>query len=388
MAVLMSGDVIDRQDVISLLSDLVRIPSVHPRMGGGGEAEMARYLAERLRGLGLRPAVTEVQPGRPNVAVTLPGRPGGMHLLFEAHTDTVPPSTGQADPFTPRLEGERLYGRGSCDTKASVTAAFLALASILSARERRATVTMAFTMGEELCHQGARYLVASGFRADGAVIGEPTGLDVVAAHKGVARWKMVATGRSAHSSNPEKGCNAIVKMATLIRALEDRLIPELRRRAHPLLGPPTLSVGRIEGGLQVNVVPDRCTIELDRRLLPGETWASVEDELEAVLAPLRAGDPELHVTIEKPYQQVQPMATPPDAPIVRLAAEAARRIDGEHPVRGVAYCTDGAELSAAGIPCVVLGPGDIAQAHTATEYVEIQQVVKAAAIYREMILSA
>ena len=385
----MSGDVIDRTEVVDLLSDLVRIPSVHPRMGGGrGEAEVARYLADRLRALELSPKVTDVHPGRPNVLVTIPGETGGRHLLFEAHTDTVPPSTGQTDPFVPRIEGDRLYGRGSCDTKASVAAAFSALASVLPLRERRATISVAFTMGEELGHEGAKQLAASGFRADAAVIGEPTGLDVVAAHKGAVRWRMMTVGRSAHSSNPEKGCNAIVKMAAVIRALEDRLIPTFKERRHPLLGPPTLCVGRIEGGLQVNIVPDRCAIELDWRILPGETWDSARKELEAVLAPARAEDPELHVEIEEPYQSFAGLETRLDAPIVRLAREAVRRIDGEHPVRGVAYGTDGAELSPAGIPCVVLGPGDIAQAHTSTEYVEIQQVVKAAAIYREMMLSA
>ena len=385
----MSSDLIDRTEVVNLLSDLVRIPSVHPRMGGGkGEAEVARYLADRLRALGIMPKVTDVHPGRPNVLVTIPGQTGGRHLLFEAHTDTVPPSTGQADPFVPRIEGDRLYGRGSCDTKASVAAAFSALASVLPLRERRATISVAFTMGEELGHEGAKQLAASGLRADGAVIGEPTGLDVVAAHKGAVRWRMVTIGRSAHSSNPEKGCNAIVKMAGVIRVLERGLIPALRERRHPLLGPPTLCVGGIEGGLQVNIVPDRCAIELDWRILPGETWDYARKELEAVLAPARAEDPELHVEVEEPYQSFAGLETPVDAPIVRLAREAVRRIDGEHPVRGVAYGTDGAELSPAGIPCVVLGPGDIAQAHTSTEYVEVQQVVKAAAIYREMMLIA
>ncbi len=380
---------IDRADVIALLSDLVRIPSVNPRVGGGtGEAEIARYLADRLRALGLRPTVTEVHPARPNVLVTVPGQAGGRHLLFEAHTDTVPPSTGQLDPFTPRMEGEKLYGRGSCDTKASVVAAFLALASILPVRERRTTLSVAFTMGEELGHEGAKHLAAAGFRADAAVIGEPTGLDVVAAHKGVLRWKMVTVGRSAHSSNPEKGCNAILKMARVIRALEDRLIPRLRERSHPLLGSPTLSVGRIEGGLQVNIVPDRCTVELDWRILPGESWGAARRELEAALEPACAEDPELRVVIDEPDQAFAGMETPLDAPIVRLAQEAVRRIDGEHPVRGVAYGTDGAELSPAGIPCVVLGPGHIEQAHTSSEFVDIQQVLKAAAIYREIMLTA
>ena len=176
------------------------------------------------------------------MVVTVPGKAGGQHLLFEAHTDTVPPSTGQVGAFTPRVEGDRLYGRGSCDTKASVAAAFVALASVLPLRERGATVTLAFTMGEELGHDGAKFLAASGLRADGAVIGEPTGLDVVAAHKGAVRWRMVTVGKPAHSSTPEKGCNAIVKMAAVIRALEERLIPDLGRRRHPLVGSPTLCV--------------------------------------------------------------------------------------------------------------------------------------------------
>ncbi|MBI4573472.1 MAG: M20 family metallopeptidase [candidate division NC10 bacterium] len=385
----MSSGAIDRTEVVDVLSDLVRIPSVNPHMGSGtGEGAIARYLTDRLRGLGLTPSVTEVQAGRPNVLATVTGKPGEQHILFEAHTDTVPPSHGQADPFTPRLEGDRLYGRGSCDTKASIAAMFMALRSVLPLRERGATISVAFTMGEELGHEGAGHLAASGFRPDAAVVGEPTSLDVVSTHKGIARWRMAATGRSAHSSNPEQGCNAIVKMATVIRALEERLIPRLRQGTHPLLGPPTLSVGRIEGGLQVNVVPDRCSIEVDRRLLPGESWAIVQGELETALAPLRAEDPDLQVVIEEPYQLFGSMQTPADAPIVRLAREAVRRIDGEHPVRGVAFCTDAAELSRAGIPCVVLGPGDIAQAHTSAECVEVQQVMKAAAIYREMMLAA
>ncbi|MBI3084357.1 MAG: M20 family metallopeptidase [candidate division NC10 bacterium] len=385
----MTGEIIDRTEAISLLSELVRIPSVNPQMGGGaGEGEIAGYLADRLRALSLAPTVTEVQPGRPNVLATAPGKQGGVHLLFEAHMDTVPPSHGQAGPFTPRLDGDRLYGRGACDTKASIAAMFMALASALTVRERRATISVAFTMGEELGHEGVAHLVASGFRPDAAVVGEPTGLDVIAAHKGVVRWKMVTTGRAAHSANPREGCNAIVKMATVIRALEERLIPRLRERAHPLLGPPTLSVGRIEGGLQVNVVPDRCTIELDRRLVPGEIWLEVRREVEAVLAPLCAEDPDLKGPIQEPYQNKPCMETPLDATVVRIAEEAVRRVDGHHPVRGVAFCTDAANLSAVGVPCVVLGPGHIAEAHTSTEYVEIQQVMQAAAIYREIMLSS
>ena len=376
---------IDRQDAINLLSDLVRIPSVNPRMSpGAGEEEIARYLAERLRALGLTPTITEVHPRRPNVLVTLQGRPGGPHLLFEAHTDTVSPSHGQLEPFNPRLEGDRLSGRGACDTKASVAAMLLALQQLLPCRERETSVSLAVTMGEELGHEGVAHLLGSGFRADAAVVGEPTGLDIVTAHKGALRWKLVASGRAAHSSNPQEGVNAIVKMALVVRAIHDRLAPQISRRTHPLLGAPTLSVGRIEGGLQVNVVPDRCSIDVDRRTLPGETWAQVRGEVEALIASLQTEDPELRVTIEEPYVNLGSLETPPDAPIVRLAQEAVRRIDGQHPIRAVAYGTDAAELSTAGTACVVLGPGSVEQAHTSSEYVEIQQVVKAVAIYGEI----
>ena len=378
---------IERAQAVGLLSDLVRIPSVNPRMGGGaGEGALARFLAEYLRGLGLTPVVTEVEPGRPNVLTTLPGKPGGTHLLFEAHLDTVSPSHGQVGPFAPRLDGDRLYGRGACDTKASMAAMLLAAKAILGARERGTTVSLVFAMGEENGFDGARHLAASGFRADGAVVGEPTGLDVVAAHKGVVRWHMTTTGKSAHSATPQAGINAIGLMARLVQALDDRLLPQLGRRRHPLLGSPTLSVGRITGGLEANVVPDRCTIDLDRRLLPGETWASVRGELEELLASLAGELPDLHVTIGDPYLESQGMEAPVDSAIVRMAEEAVRRIDGGHPIRGVPYCTDAACLAAVGIPCVVLGPGHIEQAHTKAEYVDVQQVVKAAAIYRELML--
>ena len=378
---------IEREKAISLLSTLVRIPSVNPRIGGGdGEGALAAFLADYLGQLGLSPEVSEVQPGRPNVLATAPGLPGGRHLLFEAHLDTVPPSSGQAEPFTPRLEGDRLYGRGACDTKAAIAGMLLALEEALAAVNRIPTVTVAFTMGEELGHEGARQLASGGIRVDGAVVGEPTGLDIIAAHKGVLRWRMRVTGISAHSSAPERGINAIGRMAVLIRAIEDRLLPALAVRPHPVLGPPTLSIGRIAGGTGINVVPDRCTIDLGRRLLPGESWVDVEEEIQDLVVEacqeLLGGD----VQIEAPYQQTPGMETAPDHPLVRLTEEAVRRVDGHHPVRGVAYCTDASDLALAGIPCVVLGPGHIDQAHTAAEYVEIQQVLKAAAIYRELML--
>jgi succinyl-diaminopimelate desuccinylase len=380
---------IDNTEVVDLLSALVRIPSVNPRMGGGaGEGELAGFLAERLRALGVAPIVTEVQPGRPNVLGTARGKPGGKHLLFEAHLDTVSPSHGHVDPFVPRVEGERLYGRGACDTKGSMAAMLVAFASALQSTEHDLTISVAFLMGEEIGHEGAQHLAASGFRPDAAVIGEPTGLDVIVAHKGVLRWRMTTNGKSAHSANPQFGVNAIGMMARLIRSLEAELIPTLDARRHPLLGPPTLSVGRIAGGREVNVVPDRCTIDVDWRLLPGESWNTVRAEMDSLLARIAAEVPGFDAVMEHRYQENAAVETAMGHPIAQMAIEAVQRVDGRHAVRGVSYCTDATCLSAAGIPCVVLGPGHIEQAHTGTEYVEIQHVVKAAAIYREMMLGA
>lgn len=378
---------IDRTEIVDLLSALVRIPSVNPRMGGGsGEEPLARFVAGRLRAMGVSPAVTEVEPGRPNVVATARGKPGAGHLLFEAHLDTVSPSLGQTDPFVPRLEGDRLYGRGACDTKGSMAAMMVAFASALGCTERDLTVSVAFLMGEEIGHEGARHLATTGFRADGAVIGEPTDLDVIVAHKGVVRWRMTTVGRSAHSATPQDGVNAIGMMARLVRGLETQLVPRLDARRHPLLGSPTLSVGRIAGGREVNVVPDQCTIDVDRRLLPGESWASVRAEIETVVSAVASETPDFSATIEPPYQENGAMETAEDSPIARRAIAAVRRVDGQHHIRGVSYSTDGTWLSAVGIPCVVLGPGRIEQAHTGAEYVDISQVVTAAATYREMML--
>jgi acetylornithine deacetylase len=267
-----------------------------------------------------------------------------------------------------------------------MAAMLAAFASAVLAPERVASISVAFLMGEEIGHEGAQHLAASGFRPDEAVIGEPTGLDVVVAHKGVLRWRVTTTGTSAHSANPGAGVNAIGMMARLIRNLETELIPTLGTHRHPLLGSPTLSVGRIAGGREVNVVPDRCTIDVDRRLLPGESWTTVRDELDGLMASIATEVPGFEAIVEPPYQENTAVETDAASPIARLAIEAVRRVDGPHPVRGVSYCTDATYLSAAGVPCVVLGPGHIEQAHTGTEYVDIRQVVKAAAIYREMML--
>jgi len=243
------------------------------------------------------------------------------------------------------------------------------------------------SVDEEHAFQGIRHFLKAGFSAQGAVVGEPTELDLVIAHKGMVRWRMVVTGKAAHSSKPREGINAITKMARIINRIEEQMQPRLSQTSHPLVGPPTLSIGKIEGGIQINIVPDRCVIELDRRLIPGEDADSVLASFEELLAEMRVQDPELQVAMEEPFLLDYPLETEEKEEVVNLAKAAITKILGQARVKGVPYGTDGSKTARAGIPTIVLGPGSIDQAHTAAEFVEIEQVVKATEIYARMMLA-
>ena len=380
---------IDVAALTQTLADLVAIPSVNPKLHGGpGEGPIGEYGAGWFAEHGLRCEAREVEPGRRNILGWLDGTLGDRVLLCEAHMDTVPPVAGQVEPFIPRRANGRLHGRGACDTKASLAAMLHALAAVKASGARpRHTLCLAATIGEEMAHQGIRHLVDSGFRPAAAVVGEPTNLEVIIAHRGGVRLGITTKGRAAHSSKPSEGLNAIVKMAEVIRALDRQLAPRLLERRHPLVGPATLSVGTIRGGLQSNVVPDRCQIDVDRRLNPGETPQAAVAEIEALLRGLQANDPDLQWELEVPPYTPVPMETRPDAKIVEVARQAVEATLGRVAVGGVAYGTDASPLSAVGVPCVVLGPGDIAQAHSIEEFVDLAQVAQAAEIFATVMLS-
>src|SRR5205085_1020835 len=212
-------------------------------------------------------------------------RPGARRtVLLEAHQDTVPADNMTIDPFGARVEGGRLYGRGACDVKGGMAAMLAAFARLVREKPAGAAdVILACTVDEEHTFTGVTRLVESGLRADAAVVAEPTCLKIVHAHKGVIRWHLETTGRSCHSSSPEQGVNAIYRMGRVLTGIE-RYADRLRAsRSDLLLGPPTISVGRVEGGTSVNTVPDRCRIEIDRRVIPGEDAAAAPADLEAFL---------------------------------------------------------------------------------------------------------
>lgn len=275
-----------------------------------------------------------------------------------------------------------MYGRGSCDTKGGLAAMLHALKALRDSGLRpSASVWLVAAVDEEHTFRGVVKFLEKGVRADGAVVAEPTDLQTVVASKGCLRWRLRTRGRAAHSSKPHLGVNAIVQMAKLIVATEEKFSAVFQKQQHPLLGSPTLSVGIIQGGTQVNQVPDSCTIEVDRRLIPGETREKVWHEFETLLAELRAREPDLDVEMEPPHLEDHPLETSAEERIVRVVSKISEEVRGHCRVMGVPYGSDASKLARAGIPSIILGPGSIDQAHAAEEYVELAQVAHAAEIY-------
>ena len=368
-------------ELVALLRELVAIPSMNPYraddLGGGfGEAAIAARVADFLRDAGLAVEVTDVSPGRPNVVADLDGPLGGDPLLFVAHLDTVPVEGMTIPPFDAEVRDGCVHGRGACDNKGSLAAMLVALRRVAHDASNRHPIRFAATCDEESGFTGIDAFVASRPQALAAFVGEPTALDVIIAHRGAVRCQLITHGKSAHSSHPDKGINAIYRMTPILAELEALAGRLAHHPPHPLTGTPTLSVGIIQGGTTINTVPDRCLIEVDRRTLPGESlddaWAPIHDVAS------RHGATVEVVTCLPAFEM------PRDAPVVRRAAAAVEAVLGRAAVVGAPYGTEAATLVQAGIPAVVLGPGRADKAHAADESVPIPQLEAACRIYRHV----
>jgi acetylornithine deacetylase len=370
--------------VLQTLADLVRINSVNSSYDGGpGEREIAGYVRRFFEQRGIEVWEEEVFPGRPNVIARLPGRDPGRRLVLEAHTDTVSVKGMTIPPFEPLILDGKMYGRGSCDTKAGLATMMHAMASLKAdGITPPCEVLLAAVVDEEFSYRGVVKLCES-LKADAAIVAEPTEMRAVIATKGVLRCRIVVRGKSAHSSKPHLGVNAITHMARVIAAIEadnDRMAAV----QHPLVGCGTCNVGVINGGVQVNFVPDICAIEIDRRLLPGER----ADDAVAHYRQLLQGIAGITAEVEEPLLLVdEALDTPVGSAVVQTASRVLREMGLNPDPCGVPFGCDASKLSRAGIPSIVFGPGSIDRAHTVDEYVELDQVEQALEFQRRFILS-
>ncbi|HEV2691663.1 MAG TPA: M20/M25/M40 family metallo-hydrolase [Verrucomicrobiae bacterium] len=357
-----------------LLAEIIALPSVNPaflppRHPFAGEHRVADFLASTAARAGLEIEYQPVLPGRRNfIARLLPKNSIRQTILLAPHLDTV---GADGTRFIPQRKNGRLHGRGACDTKGSVAAMLSALCELAESRSRPQSTQIVFAglMDEENAQAGSRALADSGFQADLAIVGEPTKLQVVTAHKG-SLWLQLATeGKAAHGATPHLGKNAVHEMARIVDVIETQYAAQLKKKKHKLLGNATVNVGKISGGTQPNIVPDVCTIEIDRRTLPGETDKSVRREIAALLAAKK-----LSATFSSAkHAPALSLETDPKLPLVQSFL---RSVKQSRPA-GVDYFCDAAVLAAGGIPSVVFGPGDIAQAHTVDEWISLAELERA-----------
>ena len=376
-----------------LLAELIALPSVNPAFApaavssSGKSADAARYgeknVADFLMSIagrsGLEVEFQKVLPERYNIIARL--QPKGrttQTILLAPHLDTV--DAGRLG-FIPQRKNGKLHGRGACDTKGSVAAMLTALCELAESRSRpqKTAIVFAGLIDEEHVQAGSRALTGAQFKADLAIVGEPTKCQVVTAHKGSLWLQLETHGRAAHGAKPHLGNNAVHSMAKVVDVLETEYAARLRERKHPLLGAATVNVGTIIGGRQANIVPDRCEISIDRRTLPGETVAGVSREITAVLA-----ERKLAVRFASlKLAPALPMETDAKLPLVRQFF----RSTGQSQPVGVDYFCDASVLSAARIPSVVFGPGDISQAHTADEWISLAQLERAKSLLLKFLKS-
>ncbi len=377
----MSRVIVNEKETLALLKKLVRVNSVNPDMKGPGEGEMAEVVYEEMDRIGLRVRRQRVAKDRFNVVGTLQGEGGGRSLMLNGHLDTVGVENMIVPPFRPVVKGDCLYGRGACDMKGPVAAMIAAAKAVLEAGVRlRGDLVLTFVVDEEYMSRGMQQLVKR-FKADAAIVGEPTGMEVGVAHKGFVWLEAKSSGKAVHGSVPEAGVDAIMKMSDFLQGLR-KLAESYKLRKHRLLGSPIIHTSMIEGGQDWAIVPGSCTLRFERRTLPGETPRDVVKEVESVIGDVAARDPSFKGEV-RPVFQGSPMEISRDEPIVKSLRKACVQVAGHKPkMVGMPFWTDAAILTDKGkMPSCLFGPGDIHSAHTVDENIELKSVYRAAEIY-------
>lgn len=381
---------IDRKFLIEILSGLVRINSINPSLvsGGAGEAEISVFTAGTMREIGMEVSIHEPEPGRPSVVGVLPGNESGGSLMLNAHYDTVG-IEGMVEPFSGAERDGRLYGRGAYDMKGSLAAGIAAAKALIDAGATlNGDLLVAAVADEEYASLGTADLIDR-FQIDGAIVIEPTALEICLAHKGFMWLEVETIGRAAHGSQFKQGIDANMHMGRVLAEL-DKLEQQMRtvrsKGEHLLVGPPSLHAAMIEGGTELSAYAARCRLQIERRTIPGETTEGVLDEIQGILDHLSDKDPMFQAVLSSFFLR-QPFEVSPETIIVRSLAQASTEVIGEKPrLTGKNPWTDAALLAAAGVETVVFGPAG-AGAHAHEEWVDIDSLVTLAEILARTAIS-
>jgi acetylornithine deacetylase len=374
---------VDRDYLFRTLADLIRINSVNPTLapGGKGEGEISGYVARALGAMGLEVRTLEPEPGRISVLGTLRGTGGGKSLMLNAHYDTVGVE-GMEEAFSAAVRDGKMYGRGAYDMKGSLAAQMAAVKALVDAGVKtRGDVVVAAVADEEYDSIGTADVIRN-IRTDGAIVTEPTAVQICLAHKGYLWIEVETKGRAAHGSRFELGIDANMRMGWFLAEL-DKLERDLRARPpHPLVGPPSLHAAMMQGGDGLSTYAASSKLQIERRTVPGETEAQAVSELQQIVDRLAARDSSFKATV-RPFFVRDPFEVSREAPVVRALARAAAKVLGRTPnYIGDTPWMDAALLKAAGVETVVMGPGG-GGAHAAVEWVELESVAQMAAILME-----
>jgi len=373
--------------VVELLQSTVRINSVNSNVRGrpGSEDELIAFLEAVARSFGLDTRRCPVEGYGTNLLVLYERQRGLPWLLFDSHADTVAAEGMSIDPFAGEMRDGRLWGRGACDTKGSGAAMLWAACAYAASGVGPNNVAILYSVDEEWGMRGIRSFLAQdypklGFTFRGAIVGEPTLLRAVVAHGGICRFRVATKGVAAHSSNPSLGRSAISAMMRILEAVESRYVPSLQA-SHPLIGRAQCSVNTIRGGIASNIIPDRCEIEVDRRMVPGEQPEEVARLFGRALAAVKEEHPEVEYILESIFE-APPLSADGSAALVAMVQGVLRGMGLPPEPSGAAYTTHAGSYAAAGLPAIVIGPGDLAKAHTADEWIDLAELERSVGVYR------
>lgn len=380
---------IPRGDALELTRALVSVDSRNPLLAldSQGERVAAELLAGTLSDWGFTVDLLEASPGRPNVVARIGGGHGGRSLMLNGHLDTVGVEGMAHAPWSPDLRDGRLFGRGSADMKGGVAA--MCVAALRAAESHGGLggeVIVTAVVDEEFASDGTRALLEAGVTAHAAIVTEPTRLAICPAHRGFAWLDVVVHGRAAHGSRYDLGVDAVTLTGLLLAELDAFQRETLAARTHPLVGHASLHAGVIRGGSGISTYPERCEVSLERRTLPGEAAGVFADEVELACERVRARDPRFRAEITAGLTRA-PNDVPADHAIVTALADACRAQGEPVAIEGLSCWTDAALLTAAGIPAICYGPGDIAVAHAAEEFIPVTEIVRATGVLESLVVA-